>query len=78
MTRPPQEPASPKAPPKRGLRLGGSCAEERVRESIAIVTLDGLKPSAFAIELMYQVAEGKISADEAVAILCNLYSTVSS
>jgi hypothetical protein len=51
----------------------GSTAD-RVREALANVRLDGLNPDPRAIELLYLVADGTITADMAVAQICSWYT----
>ena len=54
-------------------RLGSAKAEDQVRQAMANVTLEGLKPSKLSVKLAHSVASGKITTDEAVNQLISSY-----
>lgn len=60
-----------------GYYIGSSIIKEHVRRSVAIVSLEGTKPSLMAVKLTYKVAAGLIDVNEAVAILARFYKKIS-
>lgn len=54
-------------------RLGSGDPEDQVRQAMANVTLEGLKPSKQSVELAYSVASGEITTDDAVNQLLATY-----
>lgn len=56
------------------LRLGSAVASEQVRQAVANVTLEGLRPSSHSLSLAHAVASGAMTADDAVAQLRAVYA----
>lgn len=54
-------------------RLGSCDVEDQVRQAVACITLDGLQPSKYSIQLARSVAEGEISSEQAISALRDLY-----
>ena len=61
-------------PIKRIRKLGGKTAESRARRAISNITLESLKPSPTATHCIHKMAEGKMSANEAVNKISALYA----
>jgi|GEM_PF-3100207 len=54
-------------------RLGSNKPEDQVRQAMANVTLEGLKPSGLSVKLAHSVALGNITTDQAVNQLISSY-----
>ncbi len=56
-------------------RLGSARPEDQVRQAMANITLEGLKPSQLSLKLAFSVASGKITTDEAVKLVIDSYGS---
>jgi len=60
--------------PAKVERLGLEDVDDQVRQAVANVTLDGLRPSEQAIQLARCVANGSLSIEEALSKLRSMYA----
>ncbi len=60
-------------PPFIIARLGTSNPDDQVRQAVASATLSGRKPSGRAIELIRDVADGKMTGEAALATMRSWY-----
>ncbi len=56
----------PSQAPFRMTRLGRASVEDQVRQAVASVSLEGLKPTDRAVELVRAIASGEITGETAL------------
>ena len=56
-------------------RLGSNIPEDQVRQAMANITLEGLKPSDLSVKLAHDVATGNITTEQAVDQLISSYGS---
>jgi len=56
------------------VRLGRKEANDQVRQAVASVTLEGLRPSKRSVQLAHFVAVGQISSEQAIEALRGYYA----
>ena len=61
--------------PFRIARLGSAHAEEQVRQAVASVSLERLKPTERAVELVWAIASGEITGKAALNSLRARYGS---
>ena len=54
-------------------RIGSADPEAQVRQAMANITLEGLKPSTLSVKLAHAVASGKITTNEAISQVIKSY-----
>lgn len=59
--------------PFKVTRLGLADADDQVRQAVASVTLEGLKPTERSVDLVRAVATGKMTGDVALEKLRGFY-----
>lgn len=55
-------------------KLGGRTAKVRAKRAIANVALESMKPSKEAVACVHNMAEGKITASEAVQMITKIHA----
>ena len=54
-------------------RIGSAEPEAQVRQAMANITLEGLKPSVMSVKLAHAVASGKITTNDAISQVIKNY-----